>query len=374
MEEAISGRLNRQISDRTSFDFVRYANCWEDADVLVAALKPREGARILSIASAGDNVLSLLAEGAEVVAIDISRAQLACLELRCAAFRHLEYSELLGFLGVHPHLDRLSVYHRLKSDLSGESSAYWDAQQSAINCGCIHAGKFEDYFRLFRTRILPLIHSQRRIEQLLVLQTAEERLDFWNSHWNNWRWRLLFRLFFSRTLMGRLGRDPEFFRYVQGSIAEQTMARARYAMTTLSTRDNPYLTYIATGNYRTALPRYLRPEFYEPIRLGLERLTILHGPIDSVTDEFTQGYFDGMNLSDVFEYMSEELAATVYGKLLGVAAQQARIAYWQTFVPRNPADRFPERARPLQELSAELFSRDKAFFYGHFQVDETLPS
>lgn len=174
--------------------------------------------------------------------------------------------------------------------------------------------------------------------------------------------------------MGRLGRDPEFFRYVQGSIAEQTMARARYAMTTLSTRDNPFLTYIATGNFRAALPRYLRPEYYEPIRAGIERLTILQGPIESVASEFAEGYFDGMNLSDVFEYMSEELSATVYEKLLKVAGQRARIAYWQTFVPRNPADRFPERVRPLKELSAELFARDQAFFYGHFQVDETLPS
>ena len=44
-----------RIEDRAAFDFVRYANCWEDADVLCEALRARPGIRALSIASAGDN-------------------------------------------------------------------------------------------------------------------------------------------------------------------------------------------------------------------------------------------------------------------------------------------------------------------------------
>ena len=63
------------------------------------ALRPRPGSRVLSIASAGDNTLALLAEGAEVVAADLSRAQLACLELRCAAFRQLTYDRSIGVSG-----------------------------------------------------------------------------------------------------------------------------------------------------------------------------------------------------------------------------------------------------------------------------------
>jgi S-adenosylmethionine:diacylglycerol 3-amino-3-carboxypropyl transferase len=45
---------------RAAFDRVRYANCWEDADILCEALQPQPGSRILSIASAGDNVLAVL--------------------------------------------------------------------------------------------------------------------------------------------------------------------------------------------------------------------------------------------------------------------------------------------------------------------------
>ena len=78
-----------RIDQRASFHFIRYANCWEDAEVLCTALLPRCGTRILSIASAGDNSLALLAAGAEVVAADLSVAQLACLDLRVAALNNL---------------------------------------------------------------------------------------------------------------------------------------------------------------------------------------------------------------------------------------------------------------------------------------------
>jgi S-adenosylmethionine-diacylglycerol 3-amino-3-carboxypropyl transferase len=52
------------IEERTSFQELRYASCWEDATVVARALEPLDGARCLSIASAGDNTLSLVARGA----------------------------------------------------------------------------------------------------------------------------------------------------------------------------------------------------------------------------------------------------------------------------------------------------------------------
>ena len=91
--------MGTEVATRADFSGVRYAQCWEDADVLVEALDVRPDDVCLSIASAGDNALALLAEGpARVVALDLSPAQLACLELRVAAFRRLQHHELLALL------------------------------------------------------------------------------------------------------------------------------------------------------------------------------------------------------------------------------------------------------------------------------------
>ena len=61
-----------EIAGKASFDEIRYAQCWEDADVLLQGLDVQPGDHCLSIASAGDNSLSLLARGAgKVVALDL---------------------------------------------------------------------------------------------------------------------------------------------------------------------------------------------------------------------------------------------------------------------------------------------------------------
>lgn len=359
-----------RIENRADFAFVRYANCWEDADMLVRALQPCAGKRVLSIASAGDNALALLATGAEVVAADLSAAQLACLELRCAAFRHLSHDDLLAFLGVYECHRRSQTYDLLERDLSEAAKEFWKRRPHDVSQGIIHIGKFENYFQIFRTSVLPWIHSRTTIAKIFHPKDPVERQRFWDRTWNNRRWRLLVRVFFSRFLMARMGRDPEFFRYVEGSISDQIQDRARYAMTVLSPDRNPYLQYIATGNFQSALPRYLRPECHDAIRHGLERLTLFHGTIEEAAAIHDVGGFDALNLSDIFEYVNEQTTRKIYGALLRYVNPGGRIAYWNTFVPRQCPPEFAANVIPRNELSAELFAEDKAFFYGHFQIDE----
>ncbi len=77
-----------QIAGKARFDDIRYAQLWEDADVLVAGLDTRAGATLVSICSAGDNALAMLTlDPAKVVVVDLSTAQIACLTLRMAAIR-----------------------------------------------------------------------------------------------------------------------------------------------------------------------------------------------------------------------------------------------------------------------------------------------
>jgi S-adenosylmethionine-diacylglycerol 3-amino-3-carboxypropyl transferase len=359
--------MSDRIEERADFGHIRYASVWEDADILVSALRPAPGRRLLSIASGGDNAFALLAEGAEVVAADLSPAQLAVVELKTAAFRELDYDALLAFLGVHAADDRLATFVTLEPQLSDGARQFFMANAEVVRDGIIHAGKFERYFHMFRKRVLPLCHSKRHIAALLEPRDRAGRDAFYDTVWNNWRWRLLFRVFFSRFVMGRLGRDPEFFRYVEGSVADRILSRARHALTVLPTHRNPYLTYILTGNYRAeALPRYLRPEHYEAIRLGLDRLTLHHGLVQAAPG----APFDGFNLSDIFEYLNPDLCREVYGALLDQASTGARFAYWNMLVPRQRPEEFAGRVRSLPDLSNDLFAQDLAFFYRAFVVEE----
>ena len=350
------------------FDFLRYAAVWEDADILCDALAPAaRGGRVLSIASAGDNALALLTcDPAEVVAVDLSAPQLAACELRIVAWRHLDRDALLAFLGVTEHPDRLAVYRDVRPELSENARSYWDRQAQAVADGIVHAGKFERYLRGFRRFVLPLIHSRRTIERLLAERSREERERFYAEEWDTARWRLVFRLFFGRAAMGRLGRDPQFFAHVEGSVGDRILARTRHALTALPLHRNPYATYIMTGSYTDgALPLYLRANAWQPIRERLDRVRLLQVPAQEASGEF-----DAYNLSDIFEYMAPAVHEATYAALVAKARPGARLAYWNMLAPRSRPESLARRVHPRRDVADPLFERDNAWFYSAFHVDE----
>lgn len=365
--------VNERIEDRARFDLIRYANCWEDADILLAALAIKPDGTYLSVCSGGDNTLSILScKPAMVIAGDISRVQLACLDLKKAAFLNLDYEEMLRFLGLKETTDRKKIYRLISGSLSAPFRAFWDSYPEGIEQGIIHIGKFEDYFKIFRTWILPLIHSHSDIAELLRPKKLAERQKFYHYRWDTNIWRLIFKLFFSRTVMGRLGRDPEFFRYVEGDVAGQLLQRAEYALTVLPTHNNPHLEYILTGNFSRALPHYLRPEHFQEIREGLERLVFFGGGMTEALEAHRELRFDGYNLSDIFEYMSYGDYLQHLDRLIAGSKPGGRLVYWNMLADRVPPGRYQDRLVSLEERARELFQQDKAFFYKAFRIEAVL--
>jgi S-adenosylmethionine-diacylglycerol 3-amino-3-carboxypropyl transferase len=352
-------------------DGLRYAQCWEDADVLVEGLDVQPGDTCLSIASAGDNALALLTQDpARVVAIDVSAAQLACLALRVAAYRRLEHGELLELIGSRHSTRRAALYDRCRAAMDAEPRRFWDAHPALIERGIGAVGRFERYFRLFRRWVLPWIQSDETVRRLLAGGPPEERRRFYDDEWDHWRWRGAFRAFFSRFVMSRLGREPEYFEHVEGRVADRLLDRARYALTALDPADNPYLQWILTGRHRTARPRALRREHFETIRHRLDRLTWAHVSLEDYLEQQAPNTIDRFNLSDVFEYVDEEAYHRMLDHLVRVGRPGGRLAYWNLFVPRSRPASMTDRLVPRAQRANALHARDRAFFYGDFVLED----
>jgi S-adenosylmethionine-diacylglycerol 3-amino-3-carboxypropyl transferase len=363
--------MESEVADHADFSRIRYAQCWEDADTLLEGLDIQPGDVCVSIASAGDNALAMLGRNpGRVIALDLNPAQLACLALRVAAYRTLEHGELLEMIGSRPSNQRETLYRRCRPHLSPDVQTFWDAHPAEIAAGIGGAGKFERYFELFRTRVLPLVHGRRTVERLLLGGTPEGRAAFYTQSWNSWRWRLLFKVFFSRAVMGRLGRDPSFFRYVQGSVADRIQARTRHALTALDPADNPYLHWILTGRHGEALPYALRPENFETIRANLNRLEWRCASLESFLEEAGPAGIDRFNLSDIFEYMSMDNTTSLLTRIARAGRRGGRLAYWNMLAERHRPGELAGQLRPLPELANSLHLKDKAFFYSAFVVEE----
>ena len=360
-----------EIAARADFSIIRYAQCWEDADTLLAALDIQPGEVCFSIGSGGENSLSLLSRApAKVVAVDLSPAQNACLELKAAGFRALTHAELLEFVGVRPSRRRLAFYERVRHDITDNARAYWDTNREGIERGLIGIGKFENYFKLFRHWILPLIHSRRTVAALFEPRSLTERRRFYDRRWNNWRWRALFRLFFSRLSMGHLGRDPRFFDYVEGDVAKPILARTASALTEMDPAHNPYLQWIACGRFLSALPHTWRAENYASIRAHIDRLEIKLGSVETYLAQSANASIDRFNLSDIFEYISPANSERLFEDIVRCGRPGGRLAYWNMQVPRRCPAGLAGRVRVLDEASRQLYRDTATFFYSAFFVEE----
>lgn len=352
---------------------IAYGQCWEDADVLLAGLRPRPGDTCLSIASAGDNTLALLCnEPSRVIAVDCNPAQLACLALRVAGYARLDHQQFLELYGSSPSDRRPQLYERCRPALDASARAFWDARGSLIEHGIGHAGRFEQYLELFRRWLLPLVHTQASIERLLQGGTAAECSAFYDGGWDNWRWRTLFGLFFSRPVMARLGRERACFDFAPRRIARTLLTRARAALVRPDIAGNAYLQWLLTGRHRTALPYALRPANYATIRANLGRLEWRCERLEQCLSGLDANSIDRFNLSNVFEYMSESMAASVLREVARVGRPGARVLYWNLFAPRARPAALSDQLRSHWVEARELRRGAATFFYRRVMLEEVL--
>jgi S-adenosylmethionine-diacylglycerol 3-amino-3-carboxypropyl transferase len=362
-----------EILDKADFDRIRYAQCWEDADVLLEAMQIQRTDTCLSVASAGDNALALLGAGAKrVIAVDLSPAQIACLELRAAAYRILSWAQLLELLGQNPSKQREDLYLRCRPLLSDDSRRFWDGNRNHIRKGIAQGGKFERYLSFFRRFLLPLVHGRKTIARLFELRTGEERQAFYDERWNNRRFNLLCRIFFARYSLGLGGRDPSFTHYGDEPVWISLQRQIPNAFITLRPADNPYLQWILLGRYATALPWALREENFQKIRANLDALEWRCDSIEQVLSELPPNSLNGCNLSDVFEYMSPAAYESFLRAIIRVASPGCRLVYWNVVVERHCPNKLAHAVSRKRDFARQLHSQDKAFFYRDLVVEEVL--
>ena len=351
---------------------IRYAQCWEDPRTVNDALAVTSEDDIISIASGGDNTFALLLNNPRsLTAIESNPSQIFLVELKMRAIQKLDYADFIGFVGARPCDRRSQLFLYLRPYLSDQVRAYWDRHPGSVLNGIIHSGKFEKYFSTFRKYVLPLIHDRKTVESLLTFRSPDEQRSFYDEVWDNKRWQGLFRVFFGEFLLGRLGRDPSFFRYVNvRNVADELVKRTRHGLTEVPIQQNFFVEYIFTGQYRdleTAHP-YLRESHFQYLKENVARINLVHASLDQYLSKLPVRSISKFNLSDIFEYVSDESFALTLQEILRVCRDGGRIAFWTLFVPRSPSVVFSDRVAMCASLSRNLFRSARTFFYGSFAV------
>ncbi len=347
-----------------------YANCWEDADLLVSQIGQLRGRRVLSICSGGENSLSLLSRQPELlVVVDKNPVQLLLFELKRTALRVLEREEFLAFLGYAAASDRWRTYERLRGDLGARARAYWDGQRANLGRGVIHAGRVERTLRLLARFVWPLVHERACSRQLMARKSADEQAHFYATTWDNRRWRAMAHVLFGKPLIFALSPEADFFKFHSGDGVPQFLLRkSRQHLSSVAAQENHILHYFLFGNFGPHVPHFARAENYAAIRAHLGAVETHEGLMETALPRF--GRFDAFNLSNIFEYTTPDALVRLADALGGAANPGARLAYWNVLVMRALSSSRPDLFRNLLDTALEPSVADKGWHYSRFLLDE----
>lgn len=344
------------------FDFIRYANCWEDANLLLDALDIEDKVG-LSVLSGGDNTIAMLIKNPKkIVAFDINETQIHLFNLKKAGFQYLNYDELMDLLGIYDTSKSYDLFLKLEGKMKAESYQYFTEHPEFFRKGIVNIGKFEKYFQMFKKYVIPLFATRKQILKLASFKSVTEQKEYYEKVINNRRLNQVFNAFFGFKMMGRFGRDKSFYEHVESKKQSGQKFREHfdYGITHVANYDNPYMNYILTNRFRErCLPLYLKRKYFDLIRDRIDRIEVVKTDLLSVN-----GRFDFFNLSDIFEYMDDETFRKNCEKLLSLSKCGSEIVYYNMQGKKYLSDSF----ELLEDESLVYTKKMQAYFYNELLV------
>lgn len=312
--------------------YIHYSNCHEDSEFMLSNIscKPK---KILSIASALDNCLALLLlDPDSVLAIDINDTQIYLCNLKKCGIKYLDYESFLTLIGIAEG-DSFACYESLREYLDGDTLDYFDGHIELIrDIKLVNCGRFEYYFSVFAKRVLPLIHSKKTVESFMNCVDIEEQREFYHKKFDDLRFRLMFKLFFSETVMKRLGRDKEYFKYNNGSLSKMLKGQFERCVENNLNLKNPYFQYVVLNRFYE-LPTYLQRENFDIIKSRIDRLTVRKADFAEVMSEGEK--YDLMYLSDIFEYMDASVMPRMSELISNALTDGGEVMFFNMMNPRK---------------------------------------
>ena len=142
-------------------------------------------------------------------------------------------------------------------------------------------------------------------------------------------------------------------------------------MTRFFNPDNYFMCLLLLGGHyhEKGMSPYLLRENYPKLKKNIDRLEIFQGTIDDVLKKDGPASYDRFNLSNIFEWMTNEVFNGIIREVLELARPGTRMAWRYTFArPRELDAQNLDRLVYEPELSEQLFQQDRAFIYESFHV------
>eukprot|EP00617_Octactis_speculum_P020247 CAMPEP_0185769046 /NCGR_PEP_ID=MMETSP1174-20130828/53332_1 /TAXON_ID=35687 /ORGANISM="Dictyocha speculum, Strain CCMP1381" /LENGTH=993 /DNA_ID=CAMNT_0028453987 /DNA_START=26 /DNA_END=3007 /DNA_ORIENTATION=+ len=330
-----------------------YNISWEDPREEREALGITGDDVILTISSAGCNVLDYLIEGPKaIVACDFNVAQLAVLELKLACIKHLDFERFFQIWAQSNFTVFQESYKSiLRPTLTDNCRDFWDENEALIRDNFMFAGTSGLAAKMLRPALLMCGMMENMVKRKLYLP-ASIGITIVRQILNSqtlWGW-LAPLGGVPKSQLDLVKREP----WVWSDRLEEVVGRRMW------NADNYfYYAYIAGEWSKECCPRYMEEKNFASLQKYADRVTLHHGPIAEAAqlrDDFTFA-----SLLDSMDWMPDTMIADQLAKLIPrMRPAPAGHIFWRSFATKVHS---PVLASLEPELLPDINGRERVGWY-----------
>lgn len=358
---------NKQVAD-----WVLYSTCDEDAHSELKALRAGQDDHVLCVTGSACRVLSLLAQQPEkITAIDFAPGQNYLLDLKIAAIKAFEYSQLLEFFGVEKcsETQRWADFLTLQSLMSEDAFNYFSHYRKEIKAGVLYRGRHEKFYVYFLSPFLHLLYG-KSFKAMFETDDIEAQKAIYFNQIRGPFWRLMIKKGFTKGLLkGILNNKDYETEFEIDDLGEYMLQTLDHTFSTHLAKYNDWLSMMVNGRYlgRHAMPHFLSRESYDAIRAAKTKVEIITADLVEYTQTAESNSFSVFSLSDVSSCISKSRFNELLGQLPRISQPGARLCY-RNFIARHKVpSNLLEQIKIDTPMCQALNHSDRAFSY-QFEV------
>lgn len=358
-----------------------YYSCWEDIQVIQSALHIKSDDVILSITSAGCNILNfLLYNPKKIYAVDFNPYQNYLLELKIEAIKKLGYEEFLGLLGILQSNNAEDIYKTIRQQLEYKTRLFWDSNINTIKKGLIYVG--EPDVKAYGT-FIRFLKGKKTMEGLFNCKTIEEQTEYFHKYIYGYPWKLSLKLSYNKKLIRltlclrllyqfhfRRKKPSELLRYIQKvTYPKNPIKQTEFILTKTPIIDNYFASLIFLNRYynENFSPPYLKKESFPILKERIDRIQIITVSLQKMLSDLPDNSITKFNFSNIFDWLDENDFKKILSEIVRVGTNDSRLFYPAT---RNDRD-IPKSITGIysdKKLATQLTKKDRTIIYNNFQV------
>lgn len=307
-----------------------YNISWEDPAIDHTVMHMTPDDVVLTISSAGCNVLDYLCEGPKkIIAVDMNAAQLHTLELKLACIKALTWEQFFAIWGRSDFKVFTQVYKsKLRKLLQRETAEFWDANTHLFRDNFMYAGTSGLMAKMMCVPLW-LAGVHKRILDGEDLGGESGGFFFWFmlkicSFTSLWSW------------IAPLGGVPTEQLDLVMRNPQVVVERFQEVLTTRMWKKGNYFYYgYIVGEFSPeCCPRYLEKKNFKNLKDRVDRVELFHGTWADAAEKEGPESITIASLLDSMDWMPHEMIAGNIAKVVtGMNKEVGRI-YWRCFGDR----------------------------------------